>query len=167
MLQFSRVSAVTVDNEGNIQAAGVFPLVGIPSVLTFTGSIYTLTTPQIIPLNPVPSQQFDVSLNNQDCTIKIFSKNFYVPVSGTIPTEPPIYEEQTSLFMDLYLSSSLVLGGMLCRDRVLLLHNTYYGFQGDFAFIDTQGADDPIYTGIGSRFQLAYYVPLPPFPGFV
>lgn len=166
-LPFSRVSAVTVDSEGNIQPAGAFPLVGIPSVITFTGANYTVSAPQVIPLQAVPSQQFNITLNNQDCAIKIYSKSIYIPDSGTIPTDPPLYDQITPMFMDLFLNSSLVLGGILCRNQVLLLHNTYFGFSGDFAFIDTQGSDDPNnYTQLGSRWQLVYYTPLPPYPGF-
>jgi hypothetical protein len=33
------------------------------------------------------------------------------------------------------------------------------GFIGDLIFIDTQGTSDPNYTGLGSRFLLAYLSP--------
>lgn len=61
------------------------------------------------------------------------------------------------LYFDLQLSSSYIVRTCICRDRQRLLADAAYrGFVGDFLFVDTQGTDDPVYTGLGSRFQLIY-----------
>jgi hypothetical protein len=45
---------------------------------------------------------------------------------------------------------------VLCRDLVYLVREAYLGFTGDLTFIDAEGADDPQYSGLGSRWQLVY-----------
>jgi hypothetical protein len=94
----------------------------------------------IVPVQSVPSQQLQVTLAGQVCQINI-------------------YEKSTGLFMDLYVSGVLIIGGVLCLNRNVIVRDVYFGFTGDFAFIDTQGADDPTYTGIGARFLLYYLSP--------
>lgn len=42
----------------------------------------------------------------------------------------------------------------------LIVRSAYLGFIGDLAFIDTQGTSDPIYAGLGTRFQLVYLFPV-------
>jgi hypothetical protein len=92
---------------------------------------------QIIPLQAVPSQTFSVGLSNQQCKVNV-------------------YQKQTGLFFDLYVSGLAVITGVLCLNLNLLVRNTYLGFVGDLAFIDTQGTNDPDYTGLGTRYQLVY-----------
>ena len=53
----------------------------------------------------------------------------------------------------------LILGGVMCLNATVIVRNTYLGFVGDLAFYDMQGATDPLYTGLGSRYVLAYLVP--------
>ena len=48
---------------------------------------------------------------------------------------------------------------MLCLNQEPLLQESYLGFSGDLVWVDTMGTDDPIYTGLGTRFQLAYLEP--------
>lgn len=95
---------------------------------------------QIIPITPVASQQFSVQLSNQNCVINLNQKN-------------------TGLFFDMDLNGSRIVTSMICLDRVGLVRESYLGFYGQLVFIDTQGTDDPFYTGLGSRFILAYFVP--------
>ncbi len=92
---------------------------------------------QIVPLQAVPSQTFNVGLANQQCKINV-------------------YQKQTGLFFDLYVAGAVVITGVLCLNLNLLVRNTYLGFIGDLAFVDTQGTSDPDYTGIGIRYQLVY-----------
>ena len=70
-----------------------------------------------------------------------------------------IYQKTTGLFLDLSINGSPVISGVLCHDRVLLVRQSYLGFTGDLMFIDTQWKDDPVYTGLGSRWVLAYLTP--------
>ena len=94
---------------------------------------------QIIPLQAIPSQTFLVLLDGQACQIDL---------------------QQTAygLFMDFWLNNPSVptLGGVLCLDRTKIIRDTYFGFSGDLAFVDQQGATDPYYTGFGSRYLLYY-----------
>lgn len=62
-----------------------------------------------------------------------------------------------AIYFDLIANGSPIVRTKICRDRQrLLLSSQYRGFAGDFAFVDTQGTDDPTYTGLGSRFLLYY-----------
>lgn len=92
---------------------------------------------QIIPLQTDPSQTLTVTLNNQNCSINVYQRLF-------------------GLFLDLYVDGSLVIGGQICENLNRIVRSEYLGFQGDLAFIDTQGTDNPVYTGLGSQFQLLY-----------
>lgn len=91
----------------------------------------------IIPLKSVASQTFAINLAGQDCTINV-------------------YQKTTGLYLDLYVGTTAIITTQICLDRVKLVRYAYLGFIGDLAFMDTQGVDDPVYTGLGSRFQLMY-----------
>jgi hypothetical protein len=107
---------------------------------------------QVVPLQSVPNQIVNVGLGtNQQCTISI-------------------YQRTTGLFFDLSVAGAVIITGVLCLDQNLLVRNTYLGFVGDLAFFDTQGTNDPDYTGLDGRYQLVYLAPgditgLPPGVG--
>jgi hypothetical protein len=92
---------------------------------------------QIIPLQPVPSQTVAVLLADQNCQIKC-------------------YQKSTGMFLDLYVDDALIIGGVICLNLNRIVRSLYLGFIGDLAFIDSTGSADPIYTGLGDRFNLAY-----------
>jgi hypothetical protein len=91
----------------------------------------------IIPLAAKPSQTLSVLLAGQNCQIKVYAKT-------------------TGVYLDLYVNNQAVVTGQVCRDRVAIVRQTYLGFIGDLSFFDTQGVDDPEYTGFGGRWQLIY-----------
>lgn len=92
----------------------------------------------IVPLQVAASQTLAVSLARQAAQIALRSNN-------------------GNLYFDLTLGGEYIVRSRICRDRQrLLLDAKYRGFKGDFTFIDTQGTDDPVYTGLGSRFLLVY-----------
>jgi hypothetical protein len=91
----------------------------------------------IVPIQPVPNQTFQVVLANQSCSINVYQSPF-------------------GLFMDLYVGNSLIVGGVICENLNRIVRSLYLGFVGDFAFFDTQGTADPVYTGLGSRYLLVY-----------
>ncbi len=93
---------------------------------------------QIIPLSATPAQTLDIILGDQSCKVNV-------------------YEKSTGLFLDLIVSESPVVVGVICRDLVRLVRYAYLGFSGDLAFFDTQGANDPTSDGLGARYQLAYF----------
>lgn len=124
---------------------------------------FPFALPFIIPLQPVPSQVLEVTLNNQACKIKVFTKHIQVPIHppGTTVTNPPVFEEVDPLFLDLYLNDVLVVGGVLCLNKVGIVRNPYFGFVGDLSFNDLQGNEDPQVNGLGLRWILSYWSDLP------
>lgn len=95
----------------------------------------------IVPVQAVPNQTFSILLAGQQCQITLLTK-FY------------------GLFFTLSVNNTLVRSNVKCQDRNPLLRYPYIddeaNFAGDFFFLDTQGTDDPVYTGIGSRFLFEY-----------
>jgi hypothetical protein len=92
---------------------------------------------EVVPTQARPNQTLQVNLANQACTINV-------------------YQLAYGLFLDLYVGNSLVIAGVICENLNRIVRSAYLGFVGDICWIDTQGGDDPVYTGIGSRFQLLY-----------
>jgi hypothetical protein len=91
-----------------------------------------------IPIQPVPSQQVLCVLDGQNCQIAIYQKG-------------------DSVFVDLNSNGVNMCVACLAHNAVPLDSlNSYDGFQGNLFFIDTQGLDDPQYTGFGSRWVLVY-----------
>jgi hypothetical protein len=103
---------------------------------------------EIVPLQSQPSQTISVVLNNQSCQINVYQKTY-------------------GLFLDLYVSNVLIIGGVLCENLKRCVRDLYLGFSGDLAFADTQSDTDPVYTGLGTQYQLVYLAPsdLPPGVG--
>jgi hypothetical protein len=93
-----------------------------------------------IPLQAVPSQIVSVQLDGQNAQINVYQKFFGV-------------------FLDLYVDNVLIIGGCICQNLNRIVRSAYLGFQGDLGFWDTQGSENPYYTGIGSRYQLVYLSP--------
>jgi hypothetical protein len=93
----------------------------------------------IIPLQAVPSQTVNVTLANQNCAIDV-------------------YQNAYGLFCDLYVSNTLVIGGVVCQNLNRVVRDLYLGFVGDLCFQDTQGTEDPYFTGLGAggRFIFCY-----------
>lgn len=100
---------------------------------------------QIIPLNPVPSQTLKVTLNS-------------LPTGAGTPQQCQlnVYQKFYGLHLDLGLNGVLLAAGCLCQNLNPLIRDAALGFLGDLEFLDTQGTDDPTYTGLGARFQLIY-----------
>ena len=101
-----------------------------------------------IPIQAVPSQAFQVQLESQSCGINIYQTAF-------------------GLFVDVFVSGALIIGGVIGQNLNRIVRDLYLGFVGDLTFIDNEGALDPDYTGLGARFSLAYLTPaeLPPGQG--
>lgn len=94
----------------------------------------------VVPLQSLPSQTVSVTLGGQACDVHV-------------------YQRSTGLYLDLSVSSALVIGGVIAHDRNRLVRSAYLGFVGDLAFVDTQGTSDPDYTGLADRFLLIYFTP--------
>lgn len=59
--------------------------------------------------------------------------------------------------MDLSVNELPIVQGVLCLNNCLIVREPYLGFVGDLSFVDTQGTNDPDYTGLGGRYQLQYF----------
>lgn len=102
----------------------------------------------IVPLQPIPNQTMTVTLNDQ-----VTQLNVYQTVGG--------------LFIDVLVNNVLIIGGVICQDLNRIVRSLYLGFSGDLAFIDNQPEivygqkvySDPHYSGLGTRFSLAYLFP--------
>lgn len=95
---------------------------------------------QIIPTQPIPNQTLQVQLALQPCTIDIRQLLY-------------------GIFVDVYVGGTLIIAGVLAENLNRIVRSAYLGFVGDLVFFDTEigvGGDDPIYTGLGSRFILIY-----------
>lgn len=100
---------------------------------------------QIIPIQAVPNQTLQVQLANQPVTLNI-------------------YQQIYGLFVDVYVSDTLIIGGVIAENMNRIVRDAYLGFVGDLVFWDSQDTDfvnppdglDPIYTGLGSRYVLFY-----------
>ncbi len=95
---------------------------------------------QLIPLKAIPKQAFQVVLNEQTTQLNIYTTN-------------------GGLFMDVLVNNVPIIYGTICLDRVRIIRDAYLGFKGDLLFFDTEGKEDPGYTGLGTRFLLAYVPP--------
>jgi hypothetical protein len=98
---------------------------------------------QTIPIAAIPNQTLNVQLGGQACILNV-------------------YQLAYGLFMDVYIGNTLIVGGVICENLNRIVRSLYLGFIGDLCFFDTQGAQnpqDPIYTGLGSRYQLVYLTP--------
>lgn len=90
-----------------------------------------------IAIADTPSQVIGVQLAGQNCRIDIRTTT-------------------QGLFASVYVDDALVIGGVACRNMTKIVRERYRGFVGDLMFQDTQGAEDPIYPGLGSRWVLCY-----------
>lgn len=91
----------------------------------------------IIPLVATPAQTLSIALGGQSVRLNVSQKAF-------------------GLFVDVYVSDALIIGGVLARNMARIVRSQYLGFIGDLYFFDTQGELDPTYGGLGSRFVLIY-----------
>lgn len=91
----------------------------------------------IVPVQAVPNQIFSILLGNQNCQITLATRFF-------------------GLYFDLSVSNTPIRTGVICLNQNRIIRYPSLGFIGDFWFADTQGSNDPVYTGLGTRFLLEY-----------
>lgn len=93
---------------------------------------------QRVPLAPIPSQRLDIVLGGQNCKVSV-------------------HQRGELLYIDLAVDLTPVVRSRVLRNRIrVLLDTTYRGFRGDLVMVDTQGAAQPEYDELGTRFQLYY-----------
>jgi hypothetical protein len=94
----------------------------------------------LVPLSVKPAQTLTIQLSNQACTITVRQRS-------------------TGLFIDLFVNDAPIITSVICQNRNRIVRDAYLGFIGDLAFFDTQGTDDPVWTGLGARWVLGYLTP--------
>lgn len=106
----------------------------------------------LVPLSQNPNQTLQIVLGGQNCAIDLrtLDGSVFTDIADLSVSQP-------------YLSFSLTVAGIsitvnaLClNQKRLLINRQYLGFVGDFVFVDTQGTDDPKYSGLGTRWLLVY-----------
>jgi hypothetical protein len=107
----------------------------------------------IVPLQQAPVQTLNISLDGQACVLNIYAAG------------PPLQNETTPpIYVDLYIGTTQIMGGMFGLIGVRLVRDSYLGLLGDFVFNDTQpdpnlGPENPEWEGLGVRWQLLYLYP--------
>ena len=92
-----------------------------------------------IPLSAIPAQSFTITLNEQNCRLKIYTRG-------------------ARTYMDLYVDGEAVRQGMLCLSGTRVLQYKTADFDGDFFFVDFKSEfQAPYYTGFDDRFRLFYF----------
>ena len=136
---------------------------------------------QTIPLSAVASQSLTVTLNGQNCQLNIYAKtfatdninagDFLTTTAGAIVTDASLsplqitaYSVATNavvnrVFVDVYINNTLIIGGVPGLNAVKIVRDAYLGFSGDLVFYDLEGSSDPLYSGLGTRWVLVYYLP--------
>ena len=93
-----------------------------------------------ISLNNVPNQQFNIVLDEQDCTIHL-------------------YQRKTRLYMDLFLDGVALRYGAVCLPHIDIVDQPY-PFKGVLMFVDSLSEPakqmPPQYADLGTRYQLFY-----------
>lgn len=91
----------------------------------------------VIPVTDAPAQTLSAYLGGQNVRIEL-------------------RQRIDALYCWVYRDDAMIVGGVACRDLTLIVRDAYLGFIGDLFWQDTQGAEDPTYPGLGSRFLLCY-----------
>ena len=94
-------------------------------------------TKYIIPIDALPSQSFDIDLNNRRCRFEFITKGVF-------------------LYMNLSIDEVEKINGMICLNNVNLIQYQDIGLDGKIYFSDTQGDVIPLYYGLGDRWVLFF-----------
>ena len=96
-----------------------------------------MTTYTVVPVTAIPDQTLQIYLGGQNVTLRVYQRTF-------------------GLFVDVYLNKTRILCGVQAFNMNLTVRDKYFGVIGDFVFFDTQGTEDPHYSGLGDRFVLLW-----------
>jgi len=90
-----------------------------------------------ISIEATPSQIVKVVLDDQQAQLLIYQKN-------------------QGLMVDINVNGVDIVAAVIAQNENPLVCREYLGFRGNLLFVDTEGNQDPEYTGLGSRFNLIY-----------
>ncbi len=91
-----------------------------------------------IPLDSIPSQRFNIILDGQNCTLKLYQRGEF-------------------LFMDLLVDNKSIREGMICLVNINLLSYPSKDFKGLLFFSDiTNMGGTPVFSELNSRYFLFF-----------
>ena len=90
-----------------------------------------------IPLTSIPSQEFNVILGGQHCTISL-------------------YWRQVRLYLDLMADSHVICRGAICQNKAEIVQSRTQGFKGSLYFLDLEGDRPPHWERLNTRYVLLY-----------
>lgn len=93
---------------------------------------------QLIEIEAIPAQTFQVILDGQECTIKLFQR-------------------LGRLYLDLTVGTTVICQGAICQYSTDIVQSKSHAFDGELRFYDTQGYSAPTWDGIGTRYALLYF----------
>ena len=67
-----------------------------------------------------------------------------------------VYQKEQGLFVDVAVGETNIVSAALALNETPIVCRNYAGFVGNLVFIDTQGSDDPYWTGLADRYALIY-----------
>lgn len=133
---------------------------------------------QIVPLQPVPSQTLTITLDGQIVTLSVYTLDTpptlvqvtdgygHIVLNGAgLPVLALQNDTYPAVYADITLNGALIVSNKLAAVlQPLLSTSQYQGFHGELVFVDTQNptladATQPLYTGLGSQYQLVYLSP--------
>lgn len=91
----------------------------------------------LIPIQQLPNQTFFITLGEQECEIHIYLRYRY-------------------MYLDLKVDDKIIIQGQICLNNTDIIQYKHLNFNGNLRFIDTQGIEDPYYTGFNERWYLVY-----------
>lgn len=101
-----------------------------------------------VPLISYPSRSFQIILDEQDCSLKLYQK-------GRV------------LYLDLSVNASPVTAGNICLNKTSIILHSQRLFTGHLFFLDTVGDSHPQWDGLGSRWVLLFANKNEELPAFV
>lgn len=90
-----------------------------------------------LPLRKVPSQDFDIVLNGQTCTIELMRR-------------------VDKVFCSLKVDGEYIWRGHIVHDRTPIRQFLVQKFVGNLVFIDHNGTEQPDYRDFGGRWRFYY-----------
>lgn len=94
-----------------------------------------------IPLNNEKNQEFNIVLDEQECTIQVQELN-------------------NNLYFSLYADENQIVENALVNVGIRILHNQPFDFKGNFVFIDTYSKPNeqknPNFMQLDTRFKLYF-----------
>lgn len=98
-----------------------------------------------VPLSALPSQSFQIVLDDQDCEIDLLLRGDF-------------------FYLNLTVNGEVVQQGAIVMEGVSIIQMPNNFFKGSLAVFDTLGEEQPSWEGLGDRWQMVYFSATDPQP---